>query len=82
MKDVVMAKAANVSDVYAAYGRAQHRPEYGLLKDVTHWSDEQVEQEAKLDARGVRPTFTLKNSFAELLSLFDFRSHEENGRSP
>jgi FMN phosphatase YigB (HAD superfamily) len=72
MKDVSMAQRANIRDVWAKYGTAQSRPEYKLLRDVTHWSTEQVEYEKKLTELHVRPTFTLDKSFDQLLELFEF----------
>jgi FMN phosphatase YigB (HAD superfamily) len=72
MKDVSMAQQANIRDVWAKYGTAQNRPEYKLLREVTHWSAEQVEYEKKLTEQHVRPTFTLERSFSQLMDLFQF----------
>ena len=73
-KDVVMAKDACVTDVFAKYGTAHAREEYELLRAVTHWSDEQVEQERKIRERHVSPTHTCHASFCEILALFQFES--------
>jgi phosphoglycolate phosphatase-like HAD superfamily hydrolase len=72
MKDISMAQSARICDVWAEYGTAQNRPEYALLRDVTHWTDEQVERERRLTAKQVPPTYTLNTSFSELLDLFEF----------
>jgi FMN phosphatase YigB (HAD superfamily) len=72
MKDVAMAQRATVRDVWAKYGTAQSRPEYSLLRAVTHWSPDQVEYERKLTQQQVRPTHTLERSFSQLLDLFEF----------
>ena len=40
-KDVAMAQDVGVDDVLAVYGKAQDRPEYQLLRGVTHWSDKE-----------------------------------------
>jgi FMN phosphatase YigB (HAD superfamily) len=80
MKDVFMAQGANIRDVWAKYGTAQSRPEYKLLRDVTHWSAEQVEQEKRLTEQHVRPTFTLDESFDQLLELFEFVSFHRHSR--
>jgi FMN phosphatase YigB (HAD superfamily) len=72
-KDVAMAQDAGVDDVWAKYGQAQSRAEYQLLRDVTHWSDADVEREQRIKEREVNPTHTLANSFSELLRHFDFR---------
>lgn len=50
MKDVAMAQKVGVVDVHAAYGVVQHRPEYDLLRRVSHWTADDVECE-----RGLRP---------------------------
>jgi len=36
LKDVFMAQQAGVTDVHALYGASQHKPEYELLRKVTH----------------------------------------------
>ena len=71
LKDVWMAQQASVSDVYAAYGAAQHREEYELLRKVTHWTPEMVERERHaLRPGNVIPTHVLSREFAEILPLF------------
>lgn len=73
LKDVFMAQAAGIVDVYAAYGAAQHRKEqYDLLKRVTHWTPEMVAREqAALRPGAIEPTHTLETSFAEILPIFE-----------
>jgi len=69
-KDVAMAQRAGVTDVHAAYGEAHNRAEqYDLLKQVTHWSPQAVQQERETR---LLPTYTLKHSFAELFDQFNF----------
>jgi len=73
MKDVLMAQEAGVTDVFARYGLAQHTEEYELLSRVSHWTDADIEREKKLKAEhNVHPGYTLNESFAELLDLFQF----------
>lgn len=72
MKDVAMALQAGVSDVWAKYGLVQDTKEYELLRQVTHWSDEQVEKEKKIAQPDVKPTTVLENHFSELLDHFKF----------
>lgn len=72
MKDVMMAQDAGIADVWAKYGYSPERPEYELLKRVTHWTDADVRREKQLSSREVRPTYVLENSFSELLELFEF----------
>jgi phosphoglycolate phosphatase-like HAD superfamily hydrolase len=81
MKDIAMAKDAGIMDVYAAYGRAQHRDEYELLREVSHWTDEDVARERQLQQRHVNPTYVLEGSLSEVLAIFKFRSLEKNDAS-
>ncbi|MDE1675285.1 HAD hydrolase-like protein [Nocardia gipuzkoensis] len=74
MKDVVMAQRTGAYDVHAQYGAAQHRPEYELLRRVSHWTEEDVERERTISAGGdINPNYTLQREFSELLLHFDFR---------
>jgi phosphoglycolate phosphatase len=71
LKDVYMAQQAGVTDVYAQYGAAQQRPEYELLRKVTHWTKEMVERErAALRPGSITATHVLDVSFAQILPLF------------
>lgn len=73
LKDVFMAQQANVTDVYAAYGAAQHRSEeYDLLKKVTHWTPEMVAREqAALRPGVINPTHTLSTTFADIIKIME-----------
>jgi len=72
-KDVVMAQSVGVFDVHAAYGEAHKRPEYNLLREVTHWTPEAVARERTTVAGALPvPTFVLKEKFAEILDIFEF----------
>lgn len=81
MKDVAMAQAAKVIDVWARYGTAQHRQEYELLRQVTHWTAEAVQKEKDLTQTEVKPHYVLENSFDEILGLFDFVASQEKASS-
>lgn len=77
-KDILMAQRAGVADVFARYGPAHTwaPPErYELLRAVTHWTREEVEEERRLRESEITPTFVLEESFAELLALFEFTRH-------
>lgn len=79
MKDIAMAQAAGVRDAFAAYGLVQERPEYELLRRVTHWTDEDVAREKALaEQPDVVPTFTLRNGFEEVLALLSGTSKEQH----
>ena len=72
LKDVFMARQANVTDVHALYGASQHKPEYELLRKVTHWTPEMVERERNaLKPGGLVPTHVLDKNFAQILPLFE-----------
>jgi phosphoglycolate phosphatase-like HAD superfamily hydrolase len=71
-KDVAMAQDAGVADVYARYGKAQHTDAYTLLREVTHWSDADVEREKRIGEREVQPSTTLESNFGDVLSHFHF----------
>jgi FMN phosphatase YigB (HAD superfamily) len=77
VKDVLMAQTARVTDVYARYGAAHERPEYELLRRVTHWPPDTVDRERQVREAEVVPSYTLSESPAELKSLFDFRRFVE-----
>lgn len=72
MKDVAMAQDARVADVHARYGEAQGRPEYDLLRRVTHWTDEDVALERVHvgPSRPVTASHTCERSFHEILPIF------------
>ena len=71
MKDIAMAQESGVLDIHAAYGEAQKKEEYDLLRRVTHWSDETVKREKELSAgkRIVIPNYTCKESISEIIPI-------------
>lgn len=74
LKDVFMAQQAGVTDVHALYGVSQHKPEYELLRRVTHWTPEMVERERKaLKPGGLQATHVLNENFAQILPLFELK---------
>jgi phosphoglycolate phosphatase len=73
LKDVAMAQAAGVADVFARYGDVRGRPGYDLLRRVTHWSPAVVTGSEQRVEADVRPTHVLKTGFAELLDLVEPR---------
>jgi phosphoglycolate phosphatase len=72
VKDVAMAQAASVVDVFARYGDVRSRPGYALLRRVTHWSPAMMARSEALRESDVHPTHVLVDGFAELLALVDF----------
>jgi phosphoglycolate phosphatase-like HAD superfamily hydrolase len=79
-RDIVMAKKAGVTDVYAKYGAASSREGYELLKAVSHWTQDRVDREVGYCESAIRPSFCLANSFSELLSIqgFTFSGHRHD----
>jgi FMN phosphatase YigB (HAD superfamily) len=73
MKDVAMAQDLGAIDVLAEYGIAQDKREYDLLREVSHWTEEDVAREHKMIQRPTLvPTYVLKQRFREMLELFNF----------
>jgi phosphoglycolate phosphatase len=64
MKDLAMARAAGVVDVYAAYGCRRSSSAYDLLKSVSHWTDEEIARERAVLAE--EPTHSL-DQFQDVL---------------
>ena len=73
VKDVAMAQAAGVADVFARYGDVRGRPGYDLLRRVSHWTPAMLAGAERLAETDVRPTHVLKAGFAELLDLIEPR---------
>ncbi len=74
MKDVAMAQTVGVLDAYAKYGEAQSRPEYNLLRRVTHWPTATVAREQEVVTKNeVVPTITL-DQFSDVLALFALKA--------
>lgn len=71
-KDVAMANEAGVCSVHAIYGEAHRDSRYDLLRDVTHWTPDDVAKERNAKAEGIRPCVEI-NSFSELLQHFEFQ---------
>lgn len=69
MKDVAMAQGAGVVDIHAKYGEVQSKPEYQLLRRVSHWTDDDIEREKQISERRrvVIPTHVCHERFEELL---------------
>jgi hypothetical protein len=76
-KDITMAIDCGISDVWAEYGQAHQRAEYTLLKEVTHWTPEEVLREARTKARkDIHSTHILSASFSEILAQFEFKDFQ------
>lgn len=75
-KDVAMARDVGVFDIHAQYGESQRRPEYNLLRRVSHWTAEDVEREKAITAKGHNfvPSAVLRDTFAEIFIYCDFEA--------
>lgn len=67
-RDILMAQKCGVHDVLAKYGHDYNKRYYNELLKFTYWTNKEVEEEMKLRAMGVNPTFSI-SSFPELLSV-------------
>jgi FMN phosphatase YigB (HAD superfamily) len=74
-RDIKMAQAAGVLGLHARYGDTTGRPEFNLLKRVSHWSDSEVEM-AETSAAGVEDPLVLGDRFDEIFDSLDFVSFD------
>lgn len=73
-KDIFMANSAGITSVYAEYGHVIEGKEYNLLKEVSHWTEEDIlNEKAFKDGFNdtITPTYTIKN-FSQLRDYFTF----------
>lgn len=80
MKDISMAKEAGVDAVFARYGTTHFTNNiqgYNLLRDVTHWTDADVEREKKIkeNNKDIHADYVIEK-FSDLLELFKFTRFE------
>ncbi len=68
-RDVLMAKRADVTAIWAKYGTVSQRADYESLIRVSHWSRGDIDRERALskEASTVAPDFVAENSFREML---------------
>jgi len=71
-KDVWMAQEAGILDAFAAYGSPSSRPEYDLLRRVSHWTDEAINAERTRTVKPEAPAIVLEHSFSEILNHCEF----------
>lgn len=74
-KDIFMANQASIRSVYAKYGHKIDSEQYQLLREVTHWTEEDVQREKEFKKNHSETPiakYTLKNSFEELNDYFQF----------
>jgi len=66
MKDIPMARAMGMRDVFAGYGCRRASDAYNLLRSVSHWTSADIERERSL--LSTEATYSL-DSFEQVLSL-------------
>ena len=74
-KDITMANACGVHDVYAQYGNPHYGSDlYTLLAAVSFWTDEAIQKDraAAKNAPQIPPTYTLHTMFSEIFDHFEF----------
>lgn len=74
-KDISMSNETYITSVYAKYGDKIETEQYNLLRDVTHWTEEDVQREKDVkEIHGKKPIadITLEKSFDELTDHFSF----------
>ena len=71
-----MAKRAGVFAIWAAYGSEHSPEEYNKLVRISHWTNEDVEREKDLqrEAGRIRPDFTAKKAFGEVVEALNIDS--------
>jgi HAD superfamily hydrolase (TIGR01662 family) len=78
-RDVFMAQQLGITSVWAKYGLNIDDEEYALLREVTHWTAEDVEREKEFKKNfhsNPQPDFILEHDYQELEKYFDFSKFE------
>ncbi|MCQ6958603.1 HAD family hydrolase [Mucilaginibacter aquariorum] len=73
-RDIYMAQKAGITSVYASYGHVIDNAQYDLLRNVTHWTDEDVKREMdfKSQPKDIKqPDYTIQR-FSDLLKIFNY----------
>lgn len=68
-RDIMMAKAAGVSAIWAKFGAIHPEGQYRKLVRISHWTADDVvrEQELRERAREIEADYVLENGFSEIL---------------
>jgi len=71
-RDILMANQAGITSIHANYGNNIFTNEYSLLKEVTHWTTEEVIREENFKKRikecKTNPDYTI-NNFQQILDI-------------
>ncbi|MCP4641086.1 MAG: HAD hydrolase-like protein [bacterium] len=79
VKDISMARDVGITAIWAKYGTAHNRPEYELLKKVTHWKQKEVLDQKEASVETVQPSYVLKADFGELLDVIEPEAFVQRG---
>ena len=69
-KDILLAQACGVHDVLAQYGRKYDEHNYAELVKITYWSNAEIEEDRKLRAQAIQPTWVV-DTFNEVLGIVE-----------
>lgn len=67
-KDILPAQKCGIEDVHAEYGNNHDRDNFELLVDISHWSEDEIENARKPSEVEVKPTNRIY-SFSELMDI-------------
>lgn len=79
-KDVAMAKDAGVFGVWAEFGEARGQLGYDFLREVSHWTQEDVEKDRILKAKDVVADAILREGISELIPIVNQQEISKYGR--
>lgn len=73
LKDISMANRAGVYAVWAKYGTAGYNVDYERLVRVSHWTDEDIQNERRLrlEAGQIIPDAVLEDNFSQILGVLE-----------
>jgi len=83
-KDVFMANQASIDSVHANYGHNIDSSNYDLLRDVTHWTEVEVQREKDFKAKNKSTPIAkhvLEKSFGEITNLYEFSDYSRKMNS-
>lgn len=74
-KDIKMAQNSGILDVYAKYGDGWNKEKYSLLREVSHWSETDINNGDSSSVM-IKPTIILENTFGEIFDHVTFCAHQ------
>ena len=74
VKDICMANSAGIVSILVNFGVSSHLNAYNLLRDVSHWTNEDIQREKESSKLDCIPTYELHKKFSEIFSFFEFNA--------